>query len=386
MVETDANSLLDQEQVCEAVGLLLKGSGGKKKRKKSLFGAEQDDVLLQISAIRIPPRTQVLKFVVPHSVWKEGSDVCLFVKDLKKGLFEDHTPTVLYFQEMLAAKGVKRVNQVISLRQLKSEFKQYEAKRRLSNQFQVFLADSRIMCYLPSLLGKAFYDRKKLPIQVDLRKADLVGEVERALSTTQLPLLNHGPCSSMQVGNLGQGAQELVQNIAVVLKALADKFPGGFNNVRSIYLKARSSGLALPVYVSAASGSAVRNVGGKVKKEKWVEDELSTVPGAKVRVYPDGRVVVIKEKKGKRVDQEDVEEEKGRSEEKRTEEKVAEESQTEEVDMAEEAYLRKWVGTREEEITRDKQEKSQAEKDVSSPEVKSKQSGKKTRKRTKSKS
>lgn len=51
--------------------------------------------------------------------------------------------------------------QVIPLKALKLEYKPFEAKRNLSNEFDLFLADSRIIRLLPSLLGKSFYGRKR---------------------------------------------------------------------------------------------------------------------------------------------------------------------------------------------------------------------------------
>ena len=56
-----------------------------------------------------------------------------------------------HFSDMLADKGITTVTQVISLRELKVEYKQYEAKIKLSNKFDVFLADDRIIRLLPQV-------------------------------------------------------------------------------------------------------------------------------------------------------------------------------------------------------------------------------------------
>ena len=47
------------------------------------------------------------------------------------------------------------------MKALKLEYKPFEAKRNLSNRFDVFLADARIIRLLPSYLGKAFFSRKR---------------------------------------------------------------------------------------------------------------------------------------------------------------------------------------------------------------------------------
>ena len=64
-------------------------------------------------------------------------------------------------------------NQVISLRELKVEYKQYEAKLQLCNRFDLFLADDRIIRLVPQFLGKCFYKRKKIPLQINLKAKDL---------------------------------------------------------------------------------------------------------------------------------------------------------------------------------------------------------------------
>jgi len=50
---------------------------------------------------------------------------------------------------------------VIPFKVLKTEYKPFEAKRRLLGNFDVFLADARIRRRLPSHIGKHFYERKK---------------------------------------------------------------------------------------------------------------------------------------------------------------------------------------------------------------------------------
>lgn len=51
--------------------------------------------------------------------------------------------------------------QIIPYKALKTEYKPFEAKRRLLGNFDMFLSDDRIRRLLPSHLGKHFYERKK---------------------------------------------------------------------------------------------------------------------------------------------------------------------------------------------------------------------------------
>ena len=88
---------------------------------KDLFATEGKQVNLQISGIKIPRESekQIIKVKLPHSPLPENRDICLFVKDLQKGLKVDHEDTVRHFTDLLEEKGVKGVTQVISLRELK---------------------------------------------------------------------------------------------------------------------------------------------------------------------------------------------------------------------------------------------------------------------------
>ena len=51
--------------------------------------------------------------------------------------------------------------QIMPLKQIKLEYQPFEAKRNLSNMYDVYLADATVMRLLPEILGKAFYGRKR---------------------------------------------------------------------------------------------------------------------------------------------------------------------------------------------------------------------------------
>jgi len=44
---------------------------------------------------------------------------------------------------------------------LKTNYKSYELKRKLSDSYDLFLADKRLYHKLPHLLGKKFFEKKK---------------------------------------------------------------------------------------------------------------------------------------------------------------------------------------------------------------------------------
>merc|ERR1711971_1391060 len=237
---------------------------------------------------------------------------------------------------MGAEKGVKGVTQIISLRELKVEYKQFEAKIQLSNKFDLFLADDRIIRLLPKFLGKPFYSRKKLPLQINLQAKDLSKEMARCLHTTQLPMTHTGSCSMVTVGSTNTEDSELSENIKSVMETLATKYPGGLKNIRSVNIFSGTS--SLPIYATTRATKEVGHVSGaKLKKRENVTDELSTVVGGEVTVTPYGGVIVkrkadpdwteedetlekLPKKEGKEDDEEEEEDQSQEGEKKETEE------------------------------------------------------------------
>jgi len=291
---TEAVSITD-EQIESGVKAFKKFLGIREEEdgNKDLFSSEGKKVSLQISGIKVPRETekQNIKMRLPHSPLPPRPDICLFVKDLQKGLKVDHEDTIRHFTDLLAEKGVKGVTQIISLRELKVEYKQFEAKIQLSNKFDLFLADDRIIRLLPKFLGKPFYSRKKLPLQINLQAKDLSKEMVRCLNTTQLPMTHTGSCSMVTVGSTITEDSELTANIKSVMETLATKYPGGLKNIRSVNIFSGTS--SLPIYATSRATKEVGHVSGaKPKKRDNVTDELSTVVGGEVTVTPYGGVIV----------------------------------------------------------------------------------------------
>lgn len=97
------------------------------------------------------------------------------------------------FAQLIKSKGVDNVT-VMGVTNLKNKYKPYEAKRQLWGQYDCFLADDRVAPLLPRLLGKKFYETKKQPANVNLKKTDLAREISRARDATYLHITT-GPCS-----------------------------------------------------------------------------------------------------------------------------------------------------------------------------------------------
>ena len=62
---------------------------------------------------------------------------------------------------MIYCVGIPLFVKVISVEKLGTDYKSFEAKRKLSASYDVFLCDKRIYGRLSTLLGKKFFEKKK---------------------------------------------------------------------------------------------------------------------------------------------------------------------------------------------------------------------------------
>jgi ribosome biogenesis protein UTP30 len=262
--------------------------------KKDLLGAvsgEGRKVQLQVAGIKLPRvnEAQILKIRLPHPHTPDTRDVCLIVKDLEKGIRPDHEETVRQAEALLVEKGVQGVTKVIAFRELKVEYKTFEAKTALCHLYEHFLVDQRIIRLVPKFLGKPFYKRRKFPVGVDLTSRDLPAEVQRAVGTACLALTHQGTSSTLTVGRASMPQDQLRANLAAAVAALETKYPGGWTNIRALHLLSGTT--SLPLYVTLRATQEVGMVHGLKRKSKGVVvGELSTVVGATVTVTPTGGV------------------------------------------------------------------------------------------------
>ncbi|KAH0505296.1 Eukaryotic peptide chain release factor GTP-binding subunit ERF3A [Microtus ochrogaster] len=114
---------------------------------------------------------------------------------------------------------------IIPFRTLKTEYKAYEAKLRLLGSFDIFIADERIRRHLPTHIGRHFYQRKKVPVSVNLLAKNLSKEIKNCITGTVLNISKQGSCSAVRVGHTGMKPQHILENILAVSEMLSGKLP-----------------------------------------------------------------------------------------------------------------------------------------------------------------
>ncbi|WOG83567.1 hypothetical protein DCAR_0102744 [Daucus carota subsp. sativus] len=232
---------------------------------------QSDDFMyLLVTLKKIPRKDNRTAFKIPLVHPLQDSllfkDVCLIIDDRPKS-----NPKFKVNVEV-ANKMIKNedlpVTKVLKFSTLKSEYKAFEAKKKLYEEFDVFLVDRRVEKFLPGVLGKVFYgSKKKVPMAVNLGKCSWKEEIERGCRSVMLSL-SGGTCSLVKVGKSSMERNEIFENVVKVIEEVVEVVPRKWAGVRSFHLKFTES-LAMPIYPALVDGKLgvegkKENVEGKV--------------------------------------------------------------------------------------------------------------------------
>lgn len=229
---------VDAKQLALATNALLAFIHGEAEAKHNLL---DDDgfISLVVTLARTPEKARTKPFYAPlaHSLYKDRP-VCLITCD---GLYK----TV---KENLKTNPVEGIEKVISLTKLRKEFSRYEDKRKLSNSYDLFLADARLLHLLPKLIGAKFFDKKKHPSIIDLNKADVIPSLVKARDATYFHL-RAGPTLMIKIARTGFSDKQIIENFNTAIGAIVEQIPKKWKGVQALYLRTATS-VALPFYNS----------------------------------------------------------------------------------------------------------------------------------------
>lgn len=226
------------------------------------------------------------KIALPHSLHSTSSAagplrICLITADPQR-TYKD-----LVDMPAFPADLSKSIARVIGCSKLKEKYHSYESKRQLVSEYDIFLADDRIVTNLPVMLGKTFYtqgNKRPVPVSLQGRKDDsrdasgnkrlplaqggtkvtrqpltpaaLAKEVQRAIDSA-LVHLSPSVTTSIRVAHSGMTSAQVAENVEAVVTAALDKYvPKGWSNLRAIHVKGPETA-ALPIWLAS---------------ELWVDD------------------------------------------------------------------------------------------------------------------
>lgn len=295
--EDDINSRdLSKKHILQCISAIFHLTQEQLKNKNDLFSGEPEPIFMQVTCIRVPkvPRRQI-RMVLPHSIVSAADDIALFVCDLARGRRKDYEPTVDHYRELLDKCGCTRIKDIIPMNQVKTEYDQYELKRKLVASYDHFLVDGRIAGHMSHLLGKIFDKKRKFATSIKMDSKDLKHQIDYALQKTVMRSHSFGDCHTIQVANTSMKKRYILENIIALCNNLAKVYPGGWSNIRAIRLKTRT-GPSLLIYLTLKNKNTVKTPVVKPKRPKAycnVEGELTTLSGnANVIVTPEGDVTV----------------------------------------------------------------------------------------------
>ncbi|XP_015609941.1 ribosomal L1 domain-containing protein CG13096 [Cephus cinctus] len=287
---------LDKKQIHDAIKAVFALVKKRAVESATLFKADHEPIFMQINCIRIPQvATRQLRILLPHKLITNMDDVALFVKDLERGRKRDFETTINHYKDMLDEHGCKTILTVIPMLQLKTEFRQFEMRRKLLSMYDYFLTDGRIAGHVAKLLGRKFSTKGKLPTSIRIDSKNLMDEIDYALRKTSMQLHSLGNMHIVKVGHTEMTKKQVFENILAVCKKLAKSYPGGWDNIRSLSIKTGRS-LAIPIYVTLKSISQVEVPvvpSKRPKAYKPITGELTTFTGkVAVTLEPDGDITV----------------------------------------------------------------------------------------------
>ncbi|ESQ44215.1 hypothetical protein EUTSA_v10006007mg [Eutrema salsugineum] len=247
LVPTLQTSRVSPKTVDGAVNALLKWRSEKSKTEKPQLLEQDEFVYLIVTLKKIPQtsRTNAYRVLLPHPLINPAEDspeLCLIIDDRpKSGLTKDD-----------AMKKIKSENipvtKVLKLSKLKTDYRPFEAKRKLCDSYDMFFADRRVIPLLPRLIGKKFFARKKIPVPVDLKHKNWKEQMEKACGSAMF-FMRTGTCSVIKVGKLSMESEEIAENVMETLNGVVEFLPNKWKYVRSLHLKLSES-VALPIYQS----------------------------------------------------------------------------------------------------------------------------------------
>ncbi|XP_068965343.1 ribosomal L1 domain-containing protein 1 [Bombus flavifrons] len=292
---------LSKEHISQCISVINHLTEEQLKNNNALFDDESQSIFMQITCIRVPktPR-RCIRILLPYSIVSSNDEIALFVGDLQRGRRKDYEPTIEYYEDLLRKHNCTKIKAIIPMNQVKTEYDQYELKRKLVGSYDHFLVDGKIAGHLSHLLGREFYKKRKLPTSIRMHSKDLKHEIDYALRKTVMQIHSYGDTHIIQIGHTSMKKEEIIENILATCSYLSKNYPGGWANIRSIRIKTSSS-LGLPIYTTLKNKCLVRVPIVQPKRPKAyrnVSGELSTAPGiVSVTVTPEGDVITVKKKR-----------------------------------------------------------------------------------------
>ncbi|KAF5731327.1 ribosomal L1 domain-containing protein 1-like [Tripterygium wilfordii] len=273
----------------KAVNALIKWRDSKLKTLKPQLLEHDEFVFLILTLKKIPQKGRINahKIPLPHPLTEPiTSELCLIIDDRSKSYLTKESA-----QNKIKGQNIP-ISKVLKLSKLKTDYRPFEAKRKLCDSYDMFFADKRVIPLLPRLLGRQFFKKKKIPVPMDLKHQNWKEQIEKSCASAML-YLSTGTCSVVKVARLSMGKEEIVENLVAAINGIAETVPKKWGNVRSFHVKLLES-LALPIYQGAPG---IDDIKLKIQGVKDQDVDFKEEEGGEA--VKDEEVEMKKKKKGR---------------------------------------------------------------------------------------
>ncbi|PKY42603.1 ribosomal protein L1 [Rhizophagus irregularis] len=240
IIVENKNPTIDFKWVEKAINALLKHEVAQpKKVNNDLLLADQPvTIWLTVTTFKFSnkPKLKPVSIPLKHPLYGPSTEICLITKDPQR-----------IYKEWVTNHKVKRIQKVIGVSKLRKKYIPYEAKRKLCDSYDLFLADERVLPLLPKMLGKYFFGKKKQPVPVNISKeTNFKKEILKACHCTYMHY-SSGVCLSIKIGTTEMTSDQLLENLEKAIPVIIDKIPRKWKNIQSLYIKTPES-TSLPIY------------------------------------------------------------------------------------------------------------------------------------------
>ncbi|CAH1154651.1 unnamed protein product [Phaedon cochleariae] len=283
-------SLTDIKSAIEGV---IKFHSENPKIKNQLFN-ERFPISITVNCTKIPRgHPKLYRVPLKNSLLTDSDDICLIASEVKGIGNKEHDKHVEHYEDLLAAKGVTNIKKIMTFHELRTEHETFEQKSRLVDLYDMFLVCGKISGKVVKKCGKIFYKKRKVPIPVKLQASKLKSHIDQSLSKSFFHLHLKGDSYNLQFGHSEMDTMKIMENFLSVIEFLDKNFPGGFDNIKGLFVYAPRS-TSIPVFVSTKSAKEIGKVSTNTSKNpvKTCRGELTTLPDAEVIVKPSGQVFV----------------------------------------------------------------------------------------------
>ncbi|CEP09662.1 hypothetical protein [Parasitella parasitica] len=258
---------LDIKQAKKAIAALYKYN--KNKAESDMLNNDEDNaiyVVIHTHKIMNKAENKLKQIKLPLSPFPADLEVCYLTKDDEKKI-----------EEKVKNSPIKKV---ININSLKTIYKSYESKRKLAASYNLFVADDRVAPLIPSLLGKAFRNKSRIPVTMK-HSGSLKNNIQNVINSTTVKL-NNGLTSRILIGNFAMSEKNLLKNYEAAMPEIIEITAHEFDQVEMFGIQSENSPF-LPIHTSLPKKEKTDDDKTAVKKEdekasqKAVKDKTKKV-------------------------------------------------------------------------------------------------------------